>query len=208
MSVVDFIVESAKIPSFSTFEERLHPYILDVLSEINGVNIVKIKDNNIVVFWRGEKAGKPVVITSHLDKINHYGEDHPEELTVEVINGQIFGQMDDTAGIGICLNLLKKAQSKPILINTARGGLLKDTEVEEALSTGLIAGFGADVLEIGTPPPDYSLLIRDDVIVTPHSASLTRTTYSEMCVLTVQNTLDLLAGRKIDARYIFNSANL
>ena len=115
--------------------------------------------------------------------------------------------LDSTRGL-LSLELLKKAQRKPILINTARGGLLKDTEVEEALSTGLIAGFGADVLEIGTPPPDYSLLIRDDVIVTPHSASLTRTTYSEMCVLTVQNTLDLLAGRKIDTRYIFNSTNL
>ncbi len=119
MSVVDFIVESAKIPSFSTFEERLHPYIYAILNEFYDINIVNIKDNNILVSVGLEKGVKPVVIASHLDKINHFGEDYPEALDVEVKDGQIFGQMDNTAGIGICLNLLKKAQSKdfpPLLV--------------------------------------------------------------------------------------------
>ncbi|MFK7845684.1 MAG: hypothetical protein AB8G77_10310 [Rhodothermales bacterium] len=110
MSVVDFIIESAKIPSFSTFEERLHPYLYEILNECNDVNIVHIKDNNVLVEIGLKQGVKPVVVTSHLDKINHFGKDYPEVLNVEVKEGEIVGQMDDTAGIGICLNLIKKAQ--------------------------------------------------------------------------------------------------
>ena len=47
-----------------------------------------------------------------------------------------------------------------------------------------------------------------NVLVTPHSASLTARTYNEMCVLTVRNAIDLLAGNTIDQRYIFNRKEL
>ena len=52
------------------------------------------------------------------------------------------------------------------------------------------------------------LLTRDNVLVTPHSASLTKTTYAEMCLITVQNALSLLAGADIEERYIFNRHSL
>lgn len=119
MSVVDFVVESAKIPSFSTYEERLHPYIYSILSRYKDVNIVNIKDNNLLVYVGREKGVKPVVITCHLDKINHFGRDHPEILEVTINNGQVIGQMDNTAGIGICLELIRKAQNgafPPLLV--------------------------------------------------------------------------------------------
>ena len=41
MNVVELIQSCAKVPSFSTYEERLHPLILDILSEIKGVKIDK-----------------------------------------------------------------------------------------------------------------------------------------------------------------------
>lgn len=109
MSLVGLVLSCAKIPSFSTYEERLHPFIIDYLSEKKGVKLKKLKDNNIVVFCEGKTGAKPVVITSHLDKINHYGEVFPEELEASLIEGEIHGQMDNAVGVGMCLYLIDLA---------------------------------------------------------------------------------------------------
>lgn len=113
MDVLDLIRSCAQVPSFSTYEERLHDYIEAFLSQFLGVKLVKINDNNLLVFVPGDLRKKTVAISAHLDKINHYGEVFPSELQVEVNEGRIIGQMDDAAGLGLCLNLIKQAQSKP-----------------------------------------------------------------------------------------------
>ena len=64
-------------------------------------------------------------------------------------------------------------KKKPLLINTARGGLVEETALVNALKQGLIAGIGFDVLTTEPPQDDNPLLtILDDrnVIVTPHVA--------------------------------------
>ena len=119
MSLLELIVACAKIPSFSTYEERLHPFIVDYLSDFKHVKLSEIKDNNILVEVEGKRSGKPVAITSHLDKINHFGEDFPGELEAQVLEGEIFGQMDNAVGVGMCLKLIEFAQKKefpPLLI--------------------------------------------------------------------------------------------
>ncbi len=105
-------------------------------------------------------------------------------------------------------DVLQRAKNHPVLINTARGGLIKDDDLLLALQEGWLSGFGSDVLEVGTPPAGYPLLQLDNVLVTPHSASLTQTTYAEMCTLSVQNALDILSGKSINERYIFNRHSL
>lgn len=62
---------------------------------------------------------------------------------------------------------------KPIIINTARGGLVDEDALERALDEGLISGIGFDVLS--SEPPDASnalmrIAARPNVIVTPHVA--------------------------------------
>ena len=109
MNVVNLIVSAAKIPSFSSFEERIHGFIRSVLGKYKHVEIVEINANNLLVFVNGLNDFKPVAITSHLDKINHFGEVFPDELHVELQGERIVGQMDDTAGIGLCLDLVQKA---------------------------------------------------------------------------------------------------
>ena len=62
---------------------------------------------------------------------------------------------------------------RPLLINTARGGLVDEAALVQALDEGLIAGAGFDVVEGEPPPPDSPLLgvaDRPNVIVTPHVA--------------------------------------
>ena len=56
------------------------------------------------------------------------------------------------------------------LINAARGGLIDEDALYDALTSGNIAGAGLDVVEDIEPPPDHKLLQLENVIVTPHTA--------------------------------------
>ena len=91
-----------------------------------------------------------------------------------------------------------------LLINTARGAIIDQTALLSALQNKTVGGFAADVLTIEPPAPNHPLLALDNVLVTPHAASLTASTYNQMCVMTVQNVVDFLTGRNIEERFIFN----
>ena len=72
-------------------------------------------------------------------------------------------------------NLISKAElemMKPdaFLINAARGSLVDEDALYNALKDGQIAGAGLDVLVDAAPPPDDPLVALDNVIVTPHTA--------------------------------------
>jgi D-3-phosphoglycerate dehydrogenase len=67
------------------------------------------------------------------------------------------------------------AHMKPtaILINTARGSIIDEAALVEALRADAIAGAGLDVLDQEPPNPNNPLLTMDNVVVTPHVASAT-----------------------------------
>ena len=56
------------------------------------------------------------------------------------------------------------------LINTARGGIVDEEALAEAIRNKVIAGAGLDVLSSEHVPADHPLLQFDNVIVTPHAA--------------------------------------
>jgi glycerate dehydrogenase len=67
----------------------------------------------------------------------------------------------------------RKMKKKPLLINTARGGLVVERDLVQAIQEGLIAGAGFDVLTVEPPPADHpfhEILDRPNFIVTPHVA--------------------------------------
>lgn len=98
----------------------------------------------------------------------------------------------------------EQMKSSALLINTARGAIIDEKALVTALQQQQIAGFASDVLETEPPVSNHPLLQLPNVLITPHSASLTQLTYNEMCVVTVQNAIDVLKGKEIDARYVFN----
>lgn len=68
------------------------------------------------------------------------------------------------------VNRERLAAMKPgaLLINTARGPLLDEAAVAEALHSGRLGGFGADVLSTEPPAPDNPLLGTPNTLITPH----------------------------------------
>ena len=63
-----------------------------------------------------------------------------------------------------------RMRADAFLINCARGGLIDEDALYDALSSGKIAGAGLDVLVDIAPPLDHRIIQLDNVIVTPHTA--------------------------------------
>jgi D-3-phosphoglycerate dehydrogenase / 2-oxoglutarate reductase len=90
-----------------------------------------------------------------------------------------------------------------IIVNTARGGIVDETALADALRSGHIAAAALDVFNAEPPTPDHPLLAFDQVILTPHTAGLTRDAAERMAIASVQNVLDHFAGR-LDPALIVN----
>jgi D-3-phosphoglycerate dehydrogenase / 2-oxoglutarate reductase len=90
-----------------------------------------------------------------------------------------------------------------ILVNTARGGIVDETALVDALASGHLGGAGFDVFDDEPPGPDSPLLHAERMVLTPHVAGLTAEAGERMAVQSVQNVLDFLAGR-IDPALVVN----
>lgn len=83
-----------------------------------------------------------------------------------------------------------------ILVNTARGGLVDEAALYEALKEGRLGAAGLDVFEQEPVPTDHPLLTLPNVEVAPHIGSSTVATRMEMADLTVRNLLAVLEGKE------------
>ena len=83
------------------------------------------------------------------------------------------------------------------LINTARGGVVDQVALREALVNGEIAGAGLDVTEPEPLPADDPLLSAPNLLVVPHVGSATTRTRSRMADMAADNLLAALAGREM-----------
>jgi len=97
------------------------------------------------------------------------------------------------------------ARMKPgaLLVNTARGALVDMPALRVALARRALGGFAADVLDLEPPAPDDPLLAAENVLLTPHVASLTNATYRTLCRFTAENVARVLRGETPDPRSVF-----
>lgn len=80
------------------------------------------------------------------------------------------------------------------VINVARGGIIDEDALDEALRAGEIAGAGIDVLSEEPPGDDHPLLGNDRAILTPHAAWHSEESVIELREKAARNVLDALSG--------------
>ncbi len=90
-----------------------------------------------------------------------------------------------------------KLKRGAILVNTARGGLVDEGRLYEALAAGRIAAAGLDVFAEEPVPTDRPLLQLPNVTVTPHLAWLTAETLERSLAVAVENVRRLQAGEAL-----------
>ncbi|MCU1495188.1 MAG: Glyoxylate reductase [Acidimicrobiaceae bacterium] len=86
-----------------------------------------------------------------------------------------------------------------VLVNTARGAVVDQAALSDALRAGSIGGAGLDVLEQEPIAPDDPLLAFTNCIVLPHIGSATVVTRTRMADLAVDNLLAGVAGERLPA---------
>lgn len=93
---------------------------------------------------------------------------------------------------------LQKMKSSAIVINTGRGPLVNDTELADALNTGSIAAYAADVLTVEPARKDNPLLGTKNCYLTPHIAWATREARQRLMDICVKNIKAFLAGKPVN----------
>lgn len=94
--------------------------------------------------------------------------------------------------------LLEKMRPNSVFINTARGGLVNESDLAAVLEQERIAGAAIDVLSAEPPPADHPLLRARKCLITPHIAWATLAARQRLMSITADNVRAFLAGTPIN----------
>ena len=143
-----------------------------------------VKENNCKVIDKTSGLKIADYISIHLPLNNN---------TKNFINEQELSIMKETA----------------IVVNTARGGIINETSLVNALQNKIILGAGLDVFEKEPPDENHPLFNLDNVILSPHNAALTIECRKRMAVESAENiAFFLLNNKKLNLNNIVNRQKL
>ena len=91
--------------------------------------------------------------------------------------------------------MFNKMKKNSILINTSRGGVVNENDLNEALNKNIIFGAGLDVFEKEPPDKNNPLLKNNKVILSPHVSTFTDECIERMGIETIQNIIDFFDQR-------------
>lgn len=122
----------------------------------------------------------------------------PEELfgTADVVSLNCPQTADNTGLINSrTLGVMKHSA---FLINVARGGLVNEVDLAEALCNGTIAGAGLDVVAVEPMQADNPLLTSPNCIITPHIAWASLAARKRLMTIVAENVVSFLSGKPLN----------
>ncbi len=100
----------------------------------------------------------------------------------------------ETVGM-IGREVLTRMKPSAIVINTARGGLIDELALADALAEGRLNGAALDVFDVEPPPPDHPLYKLPNVLLSPHLGALTQEAAQRMAAVAAEHILAGLDNR-------------
>ncbi len=154
-----------------------------VANRARGLKMRVIVFDPVVTPEKIEKAGCESVSLEELYSRSDYITIHVPKLkkTANLINKKAFDQMKD----GV------------MLVNCARGGIVNEDDLHEAIQSGKVAGAALDVFATEPPPENYPLLQSDKVIATPHLGASTAEAQTNVAVAVARQIIDYLKTETI-----------
>ena len=104
---------------------------------------------------------------------------------------------DETRGI-VGASVLARMKPTALLINTARGALVDENALADALNSGRLAGAGLDVMAEEPPRADHPLLTAKNCLITPHIAWASREARLRLIDAVTGNLRAFLAGQPVN----------
>jgi D-3-phosphoglycerate dehydrogenase len=118
-----------------------------------------------------------------------------EEVICEADYLSLHAPLNDETRHMISSADFERMKSSAFLINTARGGLVDEVALHNALTEGQIAGAALDVYQ-QEPPIKSPLLELPNVVLTPHIGAHTKEAIERMGVMAAENVVRVLAGEQ------------
>ncbi len=129
-------------------------------------------------------------------------DERAQRLGVELVTlDELFARADaitchvpmtnETRGL-IGADAFKKVKKGVLIVNAARGGIVDEAALVEALDSGQVGGAALDVFEEEPPAPDHPLLKHDNVIATPHLGAATAQAQINVAVGIAKQVRDFL----------------
>jgi len=146
--------------------------------------------------------GMKVAVYSRTKKDNFTGDgirwlDFPDLLEQSDVVTLHCPLTEETKGL-INKETIGRMKSTAYLINTARGPILDEAAVADALNSGRIAGAGMDVLSTEPPSPDNPLLTAKNCIITPHIAWATKEARVRLIDIAASNVKAFIEGKSVN----------
>ena len=170
---------------FETFELYNKEILIAGFGRI-GRNLIK----KCIGFDMKVKVFDPFVVSADIEKFGGEKVENFEDAIQSADFVSIHMPLNENTKNLVNYDLIKKMKSNSVIINTARGGIVNELDLDKALNENLIAGAGLDVF--GKEPIDqnHPILKNKKIILSPHTAALTNECKIRMAKETVQNIID------------------
>lgn len=110
---------------------------------------------------------------------------------------------DETRGI-LNAEAIARMPKGAVVINTARGGLIDEAALVDAIRSGHLSGAGLDTFAVEPPPADHPFFAEPSIVLTPHIGGVTREAGARVGVDAVRGIFQILDGQPVAPERIIN----